>query len=105
MPVSPSFVAMALESKTEGTMILRCDGRFYKVLKLKSSGENSYTFECKDLDSKESKVFQYKMLGLLEALDRAVAVMKGPKDIFFLDLDRNGEWKILNEDRLRKLKL
>ena len=30
MPVSPSFVAMALESKTEGTMILRCGGRFYK---------------------------------------------------------------------------
>ena len=85
-------------------MILRCGGRFYKVLKLRSNGEHSYTFECKDIDSKESKVFQYKMLGLLEALDRAVAVMKGPRDIFFLDLDRNGEWKIVNENQILNLK-
>jgi hypothetical protein len=28
--------------------------------------------------------------------------MKGPKDIFFLDLDRNGEWKVVNENELRK---
>jgi hypothetical protein len=42
------------------------------------------------------------MLGLLEALDRAVAVMKSPKDIFFLDLDRNGEWKIVNENQTNR---
>lgn len=85
-------------------MILRRGGRFYKVLKLRSNGENSYTFDCRDIDSKESKVFQYKMLGLLEALDRAVAMMKSPKDIFFLDLDRNGKWKIVSEDQISKLK-
>jgi hypothetical protein len=95
---------LAVESKTKGTMILRCGGHFYKVLKLRSSEDHSYTFDCKELDSKESKVFQYKMLGLLEALDRAVAIMKSPKDIFFLDLDHNGEWKIINEDHILNLK-
>ena len=93
-----------MESRTKGTMILRCGGRFCKVLKLKSSGENSYTFECKDIDTKENKLLQFKMLGLLEVLDRAVKLMKGPKNIFFLDLDRNGEWKILNENQILALK-
>ena len=70
---------------------------------MKSTGENSYVFECKDLDSKESRVFQYKLSGLLEALDRALSIMKGLKDIFFLDLDRNGEWKIIEEGQLSEL--
>jgi len=30
-----------VESKTKGTMILRCGGCFYKVLKLRSSGDNN----------------------------------------------------------------
>ena len=71
MPVSPSFVAMALESKTEGTMILRCGRRFYKVLKVRGAGENSFAFECRDLDTKENRVFKYK---LLIRLNRAVSV-------------------------------
>ena len=41
--------------------------------------------------------------GFLEAADKAFKVMKGPKDIFFLDVDNNGEWKVVNEDQLRKL--
>ena len=59
-----------MESRTKGTMILRCGGRFYKVLKLRSTGDNNYTFECKELDTKEGKNLQFKMSGLLEALDR-----------------------------------
>jgi hypothetical protein len=96
-------VALAVESKTKGTMILRCGRRFYKVLKLRSKGDNSYTFECKDLDTKESREFQFKMSGLLEAADHAFSVMKSPKDIFFLDLDNEGKWKIVNEDYMRRL--
>jgi hypothetical protein len=84
-------------------MILRCSGRFYKVLKLSSKGDNSYTFECKDLDTKESREFQFRMTGLLEAADRAFSVMKSSKDIFFLDLDNNGKWKVVNEHQLKKL--
>jgi len=43
--------------------------------------------------------------GFLEAADRAFSTMKSPKDIFFLDLDRNGEWKIVTEDQIGKLGL
>ena len=84
-------------------MILRFGGRFYKVLKLRSKGDNSYTFECKDLDTKESREFQFRMTALLEAADQAFKVMKSSKDIFFLDLDSNGEWKVVNEDQLKNL--
>ena len=59
--------------------------RFSKVLKLRSTRENNYTFECKDLDTKESKVLQCQMLGLLEAANRAFQEMKNAKDVLFLD--------------------
>lgn len=93
-----------VESRTKGTMILRCGGRFCKVLKIRSSGNNNYTFECKDLDTRKNKILQFNMSGLLEAADQAFKMMKSRKDIFFLDLDNNGEWKVVNEEQLRKLK-
>ena len=86
-------------------MILRCEGRFYKVLKLRSKGDSSYAFECKDLDTKESKEFQLSITGLLEAADRAFSIMKSPKDIFFLDLDNEGKWKIVTEDQRTRINL
>lgn len=42
---------------------LRCGGRFYKVLKLRSQGDNSHIFECKDLDTRKSREFQFRMTG------------------------------------------
>lgn len=84
---------------------LRCGGRFYKVLKLRSQGDNSHIFECKDLDTRKSREFQFRMTGLLEAAGRAFSIMKSPKDVFFLDLDDNGKWKIVIEERLKKLVL
>ena len=93
---------MPVESKTKGTMILRSGGRFYKVLKLRSSEDNN-TFECEDSTQKD-QTLQFNMSGILEAADQVLKVMKSPKDIFFLDLDRNGEWKIVNEDNLPSLK-
>src|SRR4030066_647092 len=92
---------MELESRTKGTMILRYSGRFYKVIKVRSRGDNTYTFECTDLDTKQSKTLKFSLSGFLEAADRAFSVMKGPKDIFFLDLDHGGEWKVVNEDQIR----
>jgi len=86
-------------------MILRCEGRFYKVLKLRSKGDISYIFKCKDLDTKESKEFQLSTTGLLEAADRAFSIMKSPKDIFFLDLDNEGKWKIVTEDQRTRINL
>lgn len=58
---------------------------------------------CRKLDSKESRVFHYKMLGLLEAVDRAFSIMKSPKDIFFLDLDNNSKCNLVTEDQIRRL--
>jgi hypothetical protein len=29
--------------------------------------------------------------------------MKNPKDIFFLNLDNKGEWKVVNEDQIHNL--
>ena len=92
-----------MESRAKGTMILRSGGDFYKVLKLRRQGENSYVFECKDLEMRKSRVFNFKMRGLLEVLNEAFKVMKSPKDIFFLDLDNKGKWEIINEDQLQKL--
>jgi hypothetical protein len=43
---------------------------------------------------------QFNLSGMLEAADTTSKVMKNPKDIFFLDLDHNCEWKIVNEDKL-----
>ena len=83
-------------------MILRYSGRFYKVIKARSRGDNSYTFECKDIDIKQSKTLKLSLSGFLEAVDKALPAMKNPKVVFFLDLDNRGEWKVVNEDRLRK---
>lgn len=81
-----------------------CGGRFYKVLTVRSRGDNSYTFECRDIDSKESRVLKYRLSGLLEVLDRAVSIMKSPRDIFLLDLDNDGQWKIVTEAQIGKFK-
>jgi len=92
-----------MESRTKGTMILRYSGRFYKVINVRSRGDNSYTFECKDIDTKQSRTLKFSLSGFLEAADRAFLVMKSPKDIFFLDMDNNGKWKVAREDKLRRL--
>jgi hypothetical protein len=92
-----------MESKSKGTMILRCTGRFYKVIKVRTRGHNSYTFECKELDTKKSRILEFSLSGFLEAADQAFKVMRSPKDIFFLDLDNNGKWKVVNEDQLKTL--
>ena len=39
-------------------MILRYSGRFYKVIKVRSHGDNTYTFECKDIDTKQNKTLK-----------------------------------------------
>ena len=92
-----------MESQTKGTMILRYNGRFYKVINVRSRGDNNYIFESKDLDTKEDTILKFNMSGLLEATDQAFKAMKSPKDIFFLDLDNHGKWKVVNDDQLNKL--
>ncbi len=65
-------------------------------------GDNWWTFECKDIESKQNQVFKYEMLGMLEALDSAASVMKDPKDILLIDLDNQGKWKIIKENQIEK---
>ena len=89
-------------SQVKGTFILRRGGRFYKVITTRSAGANWWTFECKDIESKQNQVFKYQMLGMLETLDSAAKVMKDPKDILLIDLDNQGKWKIMTKDQIDK---
>jgi len=91
-----------VKSQIKGTFILRRRGRFFKVIKTRRTGGNWWTFECKDIQSKQSRVFKYEMLGMLEALDSAASVMKDPKDILLIDLDNQGKWKTMTKAQIDK---
>jgi hypothetical protein len=82
-------------------MILKRDGRFFKVITVRGTGDR-YVFECLDIDSKHRQVFTYEVLGLLEALDAAASRMRDPKDILLVDLDNQGKWKIMTKDQVDK---
>ncbi len=58
---------MLMESRTNGTMILRYKGCFYKVIKVRSHGDNNWTFECKDLDTKQNQTLTLNLSSFLEA--------------------------------------
>ena len=92
-----------LKSQIKGTFILRRKGRFYKVIKTKQTRANWWTFECKDVESKQAVSFDFEMLGMLEVLDAAVSVMKDAKDILFMDLDNQGKWSILTRNQIDKI--
>jgi len=92
-----------MKAHIKGTFILRRKGRFYKVITARRSGGNWWTFECKDLETKQSHIFNYEMLGMLEAMDAAAKVTKDPKDILLMDLDNRGKWKIIPKDDVDKL--
>lgn len=89
-----------MEFKTNGTMILRHLGKLLKVLHIDSYGNKKYRFECQDLSTEEEKVFRFNIAGLLEAADYAFQIMNSSKDIFFVDLDHNGEWTVLTQPLL-----
>ncbi len=84
-----------MEFKSNGTMILRHCGNFLKVFHIHSFGNETYRFECQDLATKEEKMFQFILSGLLEAADYAFKVMRSSKDVFFLDIE-HGQWKVFN---------
>ncbi len=92
-----------LKSQIKGTFILRRNRRFYKVTKTRHTRGNWWTFECKDIDSKQNVVLNFEMLGMLKALDSAASVMKDPKDILFIDLDNQGKWSILTKNQINNI--
>jgi hypothetical protein len=92
-----------VESRTKGTMILHYKGQFLKVITARSSGDNDWTLQCRDLDIKQDQTLTLNLSGFLEALEKALPAMKNPKDIFFLDLDNKGQWKIVTKEQTARL--
>jgi len=72
------------------------------VITTRHTGDDWWTFECKDIESKQKRVFKYEMLGMLEAMDAAASVTKDPKDILLIDLDNQGKWKTMTKDQINK---
>jgi len=91
-----------LKRKVKGTFMLRCNGRLYKVFTARHTGDNWWTFECLDIESRVNRVFKYQMLGIIEALESAASVTKDPKDILMIDLDNQGKCKIMTKDQIEK---
>jgi len=91
-----------LKSQFKGTFILRRRRRFYKVMRTRHTKGNWWTFGCKDIESMQDVVFNFEMLGMLKALDSAASVMRDPKDILLMDLDKQGKWAILTKEQLDK---
>ena len=87
--------------RSKGTLIIQRRGRFYKVLRTRHLGDNWWTFECKDLDTKKDASFKFQLLGMWEVLDKA-STMKDHKDILLIDLDQQGKWMIWTQDELKQ---
>lgn len=94
---------MIVKSQAKGTLILRVGGRFFKVLAVRSRGDNWYTFECKHLESMKSCTFKYQLLGMLDAMNHATSLMKRPEDIMMIDMDNHGEWKLVTKEQIDKV--
>jgi len=91
------------EFSTLGTFILKNKGCYLKVISVRPVGDNTYVFDCRQLDSRNSEVLTFRMLGLLETIDTATQHMKESKDILLMDLDNNGLWKIIPKEHVEKL--
>jgi hypothetical protein len=61
-------------------MILRYRARFYRVIKVRSRGDNNWNFECNELGTKKSQTLTFNLSAFLEALDKARSHKK-PKNI------------------------
>ncbi len=66
----------------------------------RTRGDGNFTFERADLQTKKREILKLKLSGYLEAMEKALPAMKSPKDIFYLDLDNKGKWKVINEKEL-----
>jgi len=82
--------------------MLRCNGRWYKVLTARHTGDNWWTFECLDIESRVNKILKYQMLGITEALESAASITKDPRDLLMIDLDDHGKCKIMTKNQIDK---
>jgi hypothetical protein len=88
--------------QVKGSFFLKDKGRFFKVITVRPVGEYRYVFGCRELDSGKSEVLTFRLLGLLDAMDAASRVMRGPKGVLLVDLDDQGEWKTMTKDQIDK---
>jgi hypothetical protein len=88
--------------QVNGSFFLKDKGRFFKVITMRPVGDNGYVFDCRELYSEKSEVLTFRMLGLLDAMEAAARVMKDPKNVFLVNLDNQGKWKILTKDQIDK---
>jgi len=93
-----------LKRKVKGTFMLRRNGRLYKVFTARHTGDNWWTFECLDIESRVNRVFKYQMLGIIEALESAASITKDPKDVLMIDLDNQGKCKIMTKEQIERAK-
>jgi len=73
------------------------------VITARRAGGNRRTFECRDIESKQNRRFKYEMVGMLEAMDSAASMMKDPKDTLLIDIDNQGEWKMMTKDQMARV--
>jgi hypothetical protein len=50
-----------MEFRSIGTMILRWKGSCYKVLAVRSSAKDLYSFECKSLKTNQNETFKFSL--------------------------------------------
>ena len=89
-----------LKGNVKGSFMLKRGGHWYKVLSARHTGDNWWTFECLDIESKVNGVFKYQLLGIIEALEAATSITKDPKDVLMIDLDDQGKCKIMTEEQI-----
>jgi hypothetical protein len=75
------------------------------VITVTPIGGNQYVFDCRDLESRRSKILTIGLLGLDEALEKAASFMKHTKDILLMSLDKedNGLWRVIPKEQIEKL--
>lgn len=91
-----------MKNQIKRTLILRREGRLYEVIVARRAKGNWWTFECKDLETRQNRIFKHQMLGMLEAMDAAASTLKDPKDILLIDLDNQGKWKTMRKDETER---
>jgi len=55
------------------------------------------------ISNQRRRVLKYQMLGIIEASESAASVTKHPEDILMIDLDNQGNWKIMTKDQIDRV--
>jgi hypothetical protein len=87
----------------KGTLILRRRGDFYKITRISHVEGNWWLLAGIDLATRDGIMFESELLGMKEAMYTAAAVTTHGEDIWFSDMDNQGEGYILTRDQIKKI--